>query len=448
MRDIYGKFRVVEALPRGPLGQVYHVEDTFLQLPRRLKSPHEAWGQGSYAERLQHSLHRLQARAPQVGPYVQVPVHMFVADDRLYVVDPWRPYLAPPRLEPSLAVPWVWHFGWALVRLHDAGFVHGGLGLSNVGQDADGLLYLLDPGWRTVACTEVKPSPCPALARDPSWPPEARRGLPLTPKADVYGLAYVLYHWLTGQPYSGVLPEHPALQPWYEVLQPGLAAEPAQRPDLPAWLQALERVAARHSIALPRPPASPEARAPAAAPPRETAPVREDRAAGIASASGPAAPTEGDETAPASAGAALPKAAPEDEARAAAAKVAPDTTATSPAAAGDEPAAEGPVSRAAAPEDEARAAAADTPATPEAVPQEDEDDAPLEPSADSAPSLPPEAVEAGLLAWQAEPWEQWMTTHAPDAGLTRAARWLVYIMFVVAVLTLVWAGVVLFVMAP
>ncbi|NPA07207.1 MAG: hypothetical protein GXO54_07405 [Chloroflexi bacterium] len=83
------------------------------------------------------------------------------------------------------------------------------------------------------------------------------------------------------------------------------------------------------------------------------------------------------------------------------------------------------------------------PATPDVGADEDVPSTAID---DAGPSLPPEAIEAGLLAWRAEAWEQWMTTHAPDAGLVRAARWLVYVVWFFALLASVLAIIALFAM--
>ncbi|NPA07036.1 MAG: hypothetical protein GXO54_06500, partial [Chloroflexi bacterium] len=383
-RTIQGKFRVVAMLPRGPLGQAYHVEDVFLQLPRRLKTPHE---QGAYAVRLQHYFYRLQALAPRLGAYVQVPLHMFVAENRFYVVDPWRPHLAPPRLVSRLALLWVWHFGWALMHMHDAGFVHGGLSLTNVGQDEQGQLYLLDAGWRTVALAS-QASSVRSLTQDPSWPPEARQGQELTPKADVYGLAFLLYHWLVGQPYTGAWPAHPLLQPWEEVLQQGLVAEPAQRPAMPAWLQMLAQAAARVHLRLTAPSpsltpgASRGARPPTGSSPRAPRPQGDAPAPASAPSPEPEVHPVDEAPAPAEAALAAPEVSSADRAPVAASAL-PSEPEAHPADEAPAPAEAAPATPEVSSADRAPVAASVLPSEPEAHPA---DEAPA--PAEAAPATP------------------------------------------------------------
>lgn len=120
-----------------------------------------------------------------------------------------------------------------LAHAHARGIVHGDVAASNVLVDIEGTSRLIDFG---------------VGGSTPAYrAPEAARGEPLSPAADVYAAAAVLVHLLTGQLTPGATPDvdrtDGGLRP---VLATALAAEPQARyADAAAFLAALEEAAER-----------------------------------------------------------------------------------------------------------------------------------------------------------------------------------------------------------
>jgi WD40 repeat protein/serine/threonine protein kinase len=130
--------------------------------------------------------------------------------------------------------------GSALAYAHLRGLVHGDLHPGNVLTDADGNAYLSDFG------LAAHPAVATTTPPEAYSSPEQRRGEPVGPTSDVYGLARLVFFLLTGTP-PGELPlpslraAHPDLPDQVDrVLQRATSAEPADRyADAGAFVAAL-----------------------------------------------------------------------------------------------------------------------------------------------------------------------------------------------------------------
>src|SRR5262249_19607656 len=90
----------------------------------------------------------------------------------------------------------------ALQAVHDGGIVHGDLSLSNVMACTDGAVKLLDFGLARPAGFEQTTSTL--RGKLPYLPPESVLGTAPDSRADVYGLAVLLFELVTGElPYRG-----------------------------------------------------------------------------------------------------------------------------------------------------------------------------------------------------------------------------------------------------
>ncbi|NPA26716.1 MAG: hypothetical protein GXO36_03850, partial [Chloroflexi bacterium] len=253
MSSLLRAYPIRQSLPPGPLGQGYFVRDASGRVGR-LKIGYPFWAQEpALARAFEAYMRTLRAGAGMLQPVLYPPVYSGQVEARPFVMDYWYPRagVSGP-LAPSIAVAWIWVFGHALARLHALGLVHGGVGRSNVGQDSNGQLHLLDAGWRPAAFArpkEVMDHLAPRLPYMDSLAPEVRQGYPLTFKADVYGLAHLLHEWLVGPFRAGV---QPATFPpgWEEVLRAGLEPDPEVRADLPLWLSLLAEQAHAQGIRL------------------------------------------------------------------------------------------------------------------------------------------------------------------------------------------------------
>ena len=129
---------------------------------------------------------------------------------------------------------------------HRRGLVHRDIKPANLLFDADGRLRIADFGLARALAEAAWPEPDGAILGTARYAaPEQVEGWVLDGKADVYGLALVLYEGVTGEaPFIGdttvatlmarmgaLLPEHEALGPLADVLTWAAAPDPAERYD-------------------------------------------------------------------------------------------------------------------------------------------------------------------------------------------------------------------------
>lgn len=201
----FGRYRLVELLGRGGMGEVWRAHDTETDrivaikvLPAHLSADEE------YQRRFRKEAH---AAARLNNPHV-IPIHNYgEIDGRLYVdmrlVEgrDLQAVLAEGPLQPARAVRVVDQIANAVHAAHQVGLLHRDIKPSNILVDRDDFAYLIDFGIARVVDetrmtqtgTTIGSFAYIAPERlDPHAPEDAR--------ADVYSLACVLYEALTGQP--------------------------------------------------------------------------------------------------------------------------------------------------------------------------------------------------------------------------------------------------------
>jgi eukaryotic-like serine/threonine-protein kinase len=142
---------------------------------------------------------------------------------------------------------------------HRRGLVHRDIKPANLLFDADGRLRIADFGLARALAEAAWTEPDGAILGTARYAaPEQVEGMVLDGKADVYGLALVLYEGVTGEsPFIGdttvatlmarlgaLLPKHEALGPLGDVLQWAAAPDPAERFDAAQFGERLAELAA------------------------------------------------------------------------------------------------------------------------------------------------------------------------------------------------------------
>jgi len=205
----FGRYRLVELLGRGGMGEVWRAQDTAANnrtvaiklLPSILSSD------STFVQRFRREA---DAAARLNNPHV-IPIHNYgEIDGRLYVdmrlVEgrDLEEVLAGGPLEPGRAVRIVEQVAKALQAAHKIGLVHRDVKPSNILLDEDDFAYLIDFGIARGA-DETRLTSTGAMIG--SWhymAPERLRAHEADARADIYALACVLYECLTGhRPFPG-----------------------------------------------------------------------------------------------------------------------------------------------------------------------------------------------------------------------------------------------------
>lgn len=281
----FGRYRLMELLGRGGMGEVWRAfdTDTDREVAVKVLATHLA----ADPEFQQRFRREAKAAAMLNDPHV-VPIHHYgVIEDRLYVdmrfVDgrDLGAILAEGPLETARAVSIVEQVAMALDAAHDAGMIHRDVKPSNVLVAKRDFAYLIDFGIARAASETGLTATGAAIGTWAYMAPERINGsAEVDARSDVYALACVLHECLTGQkPYPGTTFERlagahlftPPPQPsrtgqgvserFDAVIATGMAKDPHQRYQSPMELAAAAHEAAtvpsRPTPVAPRPMANP-----------------------------------------------------------------------------------------------------------------------------------------------------------------------------------------------
>ena len=248
----FGRYRLVELLGRGGMGEVWRAHDTVIDRVVALKVlPANFADDQVYQERFRREAH---AAAGLNEPHV-IPIHDFgEIDGRLYVTmrliegRDLGGILAEGPLEPARAIRIIEQIGSALDAAHRIGLVHRDVKPSNILITVDDFAYLIDFGIARAAGETGLTSTGATVGTWAYMAPERFRKGTADARADVYSLACVLYQSLTGQvPFPGETLEQIAVSHMFQptpqpsmvqdgvpaamdqVIAMGMAKEPDQR---------------------------------------------------------------------------------------------------------------------------------------------------------------------------------------------------------------------------
>jgi serine/threonine protein kinase, bacterial len=205
---VFGRYRLVELLGRGGMGEVWRADDS---LTGRVVALKLLLAQFTDDEDFQRRF-RLEARAAASlnEPHV-VPIHGFGEIDGRLFVDmrliegrDLKSMLDEGPLAPERAVSIVEQVASALKAAHQIGLVHRDVKPSNVLVTEDGFAYLIDFGIARAADGTRVTSSGYMVGTWAYMAPERFTSAELDSRSDVYALACVLFECLTGEwPFPG-----------------------------------------------------------------------------------------------------------------------------------------------------------------------------------------------------------------------------------------------------
>lgn len=201
----FGRYRLIELLGRGGMGEVWRAYDTDTDRIVALKLlPAHFSENEDFQQRFRREAH---AAARLNSPHV-IPIHHYgEIDGRLYVDmrliegRDLQTVLADGPLEPSRAVHIIEQVAKALHTAHEFGLLHRDVKPSNILLDRDDFAYLIDFGIARAADETRLTKSGNAIGTFQYIAPE-RLGTRKDEdaRADIYSLACVLYECLTGHP--------------------------------------------------------------------------------------------------------------------------------------------------------------------------------------------------------------------------------------------------------
>ena len=205
----FGRYRLVELLGRGGMGEVWRAYDTETNnrtVAIKLLPPHLA-GDDMFVQRFRREA---DAAARLNNPHV-IPIHTYGEIDGRLFVDMrlvegrnLQEVLAGGPLEPGRAVRIVEQVAKALQAAHRTGLVHRDVKPSNILVDEDDFAYLIDFGIARSTDQTGLTNTGAMIGSYHYMAPERFRAHEADARADIYALACVLYECLTGsRPFPG-----------------------------------------------------------------------------------------------------------------------------------------------------------------------------------------------------------------------------------------------------
>jgi serine/threonine protein kinase len=223
--DRYGSFEILEVLGEGGFGCVYKVRDPRFSVPMALKLSREAV---TSAETAQRALREVAVLRTLTNPHV---VRVYDAglrrDGHIYVLmellsgrplDEWHDFDRP--LPPAWAAHILYQCCVGLAEAHDRGIVHRDLKPANIFITTNVVVRLLDFGlarsWGNDSVIGRNATQGRMLVGTPHYAqPEQLLTPSLTPAADVYSLAMLMYELLTGHtPFVADKPVTAVIDQW------------------------------------------------------------------------------------------------------------------------------------------------------------------------------------------------------------------------------------------
>jgi serine/threonine protein kinase len=200
----FGRYRLVELLGRGGMGEVWRAHDTAIGRIVALKVlPADFADDPVFQERFRREAH---AAAGLDEPHV-VPIYDFgEIDGRLFVTmrlikgRDLQTILAGGPLSPARAVAIIEQVAQALHAAHRVGLVHRDIKPSNILLDENDFAYLIDFGIARAAGETGLTSTGMTIGTWTYMAPERFQSGTADARADIYALACVLYEALTGRP--------------------------------------------------------------------------------------------------------------------------------------------------------------------------------------------------------------------------------------------------------
>ena len=204
----FGRYRLLDLLGRGGMGEVWRANDTETDRIVALKLlPTHLSQDEVFQQRFRREAH---AAARLNNPHV-IPIHYYGEIDGRLFVDmrliegrDLQSVLRDGPLEPSRAVRIVEQVAKALHAAHKIGLVHRDVKPSNVLLDEDDYAYLIDFGIARVANETGLTGTGATIGTWHYMAPERFSAREADARADIYALACVLYECLTGsRPFPG-----------------------------------------------------------------------------------------------------------------------------------------------------------------------------------------------------------------------------------------------------
>jgi serine/threonine-protein kinase len=200
----FGRYRLIELLGRGGMGEVWRAYDTATDRVVALKVlPANLADDPVFQERFRREA---RAAAGLDEPHI-IPIHDFgEIDGRLYVTmrlihgRDLQTLLADGPLSPARAVWIIEQVARAVQAAHTVGLVHRDIKPSNILLADDDFAYLIDFGIARVAGESGLTSTGATIGTWKYMAPERFQSGMADARADIYALACVLYESLTGRP--------------------------------------------------------------------------------------------------------------------------------------------------------------------------------------------------------------------------------------------------------
>ena len=232
----FGRYRLIELLGRGGMGEVWKAYDTTMKRVVAMKVlPPNFADDEQYQVRFRREAH---AAAGLDEPHI-VPIHDFgEIDERLFVTmrlidgKTVQQLLADGALAPERAVSIVEQIASALGAAHGVGLIHRDVKPANILVTPDDFAYLIDFGIARAADETKLTSTGATIGTVAYMAPERFTSDRADARSDIYALTCVLYECLTGtQPFPGESMERQITGHLYQepprpsMAQPGIAPQ-------------------------------------------------------------------------------------------------------------------------------------------------------------------------------------------------------------------------------